>query len=554
MLARALTLCVPGVFAVVLYWPSLSSGFISDDFTLLLNFHDARDASELASRVATMFVSGVGPPSNQYRPLTMLSFALSDVISGTDASGWRLVNILLHAANSALVTLLAGLLLGEQTNRARAATIAAGLLFAAFPPSVEAVAWIAARFDGMVLFFSLVSACAFVRSKRWFDGYGALSFGSAALAFMCKEAAAILPVLVLALAWWKQPPERGVVRSTAGALHHASPWLALAVAYFMLRLWIFGDPFRVFPGSSPLRTLVSGEWMTNLLSLRIWWPQVMPEAFPRRVFSGGLLLLALLALIAAARERPLGRMLLACAVAGAGAAGMLLLQLTWPPNGEGGRLLYEFWAIAAVGLVIPLAVAPPRWVAAAWLIVGATLIAETTLARAAIERRAEAGRDMDALLGSIAAIADAVPSGGYAFVVLPDYIGPIPFGRDSQAGLMLPPLQKRSLAPRLVVQTDIELDRWPDLFQRDIIGRLQREPLGDVAANTLTPKVPPPHLRPDRYYCFSPRSRALVPLALQFAPDLSDWTQQWQQALTRAGCGDANPVSMQPDRASTRKS
>ena len=157
---------------------------------------------------------------------------------------------------------------------------------------------------------------------------------------------------------------------------------------------------------------------------------------------------------------------------------------------------------------------------------------------------------MDALLGSIAAIADAVPSGGYAFVVLPDYIGAIPFGRDSQAGLMLPPLQKRSLAPRLVVQTSIELDRWPDLFQRDIIGRLQREPLGDVAANPLTPKVPPPHLYPDRYYCFNPRSRALVPLALQFAPDLADWTQQWQQALTRAGCGGANPVSMAPDRTS----
>ena len=103
VLARALTLCVPAAFAVALYWPSLSSGFISDDFTLLLNFHDARDARELASRVAAMFVSGVGPPSNQYRPLTMPSFALSDVVSGTDASGWRLVNILLHGANSALV-------------------------------------------------------------------------------------------------------------------------------------------------------------------------------------------------------------------------------------------------------------------------------------------------------------------------------------------------------------------------------------------------------------------------------------------------------------------
>ena len=161
---------------------------------------------------------------------------------------------------------------------------------------------------------------------------------------------------------------------------------------------------------------------------------------------------------------------------------------------------------------------------------------------------------MNALLGSIAAIADTVPPEGYAFVVLPDYVGSIPFGRDSQAGLMLPPLQARSLAPRLVVQTTIELDRWPDLFQRDIIGRLQREPLADVAANSLTPKVPPPHLRPTKYYCFNPRSRLLVPLALNFAADLSDWTLQWQQALTRAGCGDGDPAAMAPKQASARNS
>jgi len=231
---------------------------------------------------------------------------------------------------------------------------------------------------------------------------------------------------------------------------------------------------------------------------------------------------------------------------------MLLLQLTWPPNGEGGRLLDEFWAIAAVGLAIPLAMTPRRGVLAAWLVVGTALIAETALTRAAIERRAQAGHNMNALLGSIAAIADTVPPEGYAFVVLPDYVGSIPFGRDSQAGLMLPPLQARSLAPRLVVQTTIELDRWPDLFQRDIIGRLQREPLADVAANPLTPKVPPPHLRPDRYYCFNPRSRVLVPLALNFAADLSDWTQQWQQALTRAGCGDESPVALRPNRPGAR--
>jgi hypothetical protein len=387
----------------------------------------------------------------------------------------------------------------------------------------------------MVLFFSLVSACAFVRSKRWLTATARSA--SRWLRRIHVQGSRCRCVLVLALAWWKQPPERGLVRSTAGALHHASPWLALAVAYFALRLWIFGDPFRVFPGSSPLRTLVSGEWMTNLLSLRMWWPQVMPEAFPRRV-KRRTAAAALLALIAAARER-----------AGPHAARVRQLE-------RARRECCCYTRLAPVGRRAAPMNRPGRgWSPAAGApkhdgVAAADASRASPDARASgDERRAEAGATWTRV-GSIAAIADAVPSGGYAFVVLPDYIGAIPFGRDSQAGLMLPPLQKRSLAPRLVVQTSIELDRWPDLFQRDIIGRLQREPLGDVAANPLTPKVPPPHLYPDRYYCFNPRSRALVPLARQFAPDLADWTQQWQQALTRAGCGGAYPMSMAPDRTS----
>jgi hypothetical protein len=47
----------------------------------------------------------------------------------------------------------------------------AGLAFAWFPPSAEAVAWIAARFDGMALFWMLVAACAFTASRHWRDRY-----------------------------------------------------------------------------------------------------------------------------------------------------------------------------------------------------------------------------------------------------------------------------------------------------------------------------------------------------------------------------------------------
>jgi hypothetical protein len=37
-------------------------------------------------------------------------------------------------------------------------------------------------------------------------------------------------------------------------------------------------------------------------------------------------------------------------------------------------------------------------------------------------------------------------------VIVPDRIGAIPFARNGQGGMMLPPVQHRSLSPNLVVQ------------------------------------------------------------------------------------------------------
>ena len=67
-------LAIPALAAIAVYLPALSGGFLSDDYSLLHTFYGA-DARELAARVGKTFVSGVGPPSNQYRPLTMASFA-----------------------------------------------------------------------------------------------------------------------------------------------------------------------------------------------------------------------------------------------------------------------------------------------------------------------------------------------------------------------------------------------------------------------------------------------------------------------------------------------
>ena len=136
------------------------------------------------------------------------------------------------------------------------------------------------------------------------------------------------------------------------------------------------------------------------------------------------------------------------------------------------------------------------------------------LTRGAVARRAVAGADALALTAALGAVAEAMPSASYGFVVVPDRIGSIPFARNAQGGLMLPPVQARSLSAQLVVQLERELPGWPSLIEKNIVGRLKSEPLADVTANPEAPGAVLPVWVPDRFYCWSAPSHKLVAMPL----------------------------------------
>jgi hypothetical protein len=519
-------LLVPAFLAFVMYAPVLQTGFLGDDFGLLHAFDGCDGANGTLRCLGHMFLSGVGPPSNQYRPVTMASFAANAII-GPDPLGWHLVNVVLQMANAALVALLAWQIVGEDTTRARAAAVMAGCLFAWFAPAVEATAWIAARFDGMALLWLLVAASAFMASRYFLDGFAWLSLVATVLSYMSKESATIGAPLILALSWYRH----GLAR----ALPRALPWLLIAVAYFAFRRYLFGDAFQFYPGSSPLEVLLRGEWLANFPGMISWARVAMPDEKPLAVFAASGVVLALCAVAAGVAERAKGRALVALVFALAAAFALLLPHWKWAGTGEGGRVLLAIGAMACVAAALPLAAArQPRTLA--WIAAFALLGSQYLLADAVVDRWVDAGGDSQTLARALAQLAGSTPPDGYSFVVIPDHVGAIPFGRNAQGGLMLPPVQERPLGAKLVVQTDLELARWPDLFERDIIGRLRREPATSVAANPLTPKVPPPHALPDRYLCWSPRAEALVPVSLALAPDLANWDDEWRRALPAAGC------------------
>ena len=139
-----------------------------------------------------------------WHPLTWLSLQLDGTLwnSGPtgipDPWGYHLTNVLLHAANAALVFLVFRSLTGAYWR-----SIAVALLFAVHPLRVESVAWIAERKDVLSAFFGLLAMWAYAAYVRHPSPRRYLPVALAlALSLLSKPMLVTLPCLLLVLDWW----------------------------------------------------------------------------------------------------------------------------------------------------------------------------------------------------------------------------------------------------------------------------------------------------------------------------------------------------------------
>jgi hypothetical protein len=187
--------CV-GAFA--LYRSALSIGFLSDDFTLT-NHARAWDIGPITSEL--------------FRPLP-LSIWAGLLNAGAGAPMLHALNILLHGTNAYLT---ARLVSGWTVDRIWGAL--AGLVMLTMPLGPEAVAWCSGVFDVMATTF-IVTAALVARSyenaqpiatRLWLVAVGVL-------ALLCKETAAVLPVLLLLDAWIRKKFSRTLLLDVGALL------------------------------------------------------------------------------------------------------------------------------------------------------------------------------------------------------------------------------------------------------------------------------------------------------------------------------------------------
>jgi len=138
------------------------------------------------------------------RPLLKLTYAFGAWVHGPSPAGFRLFNVVLHAASAVLVFLLAERWLSarrpDESGAARAAAFAGAALWALHPLAAETVTYVSGRSMGLSTLLVLASlalvAADDVPSPRRAAAAGLLAF----LAPLAKETALVLPLL---LVWWE---------------------------------------------------------------------------------------------------------------------------------------------------------------------------------------------------------------------------------------------------------------------------------------------------------------------------------------------------------------
>jgi len=201
------------IFGIAAYLPAFRGVFTFDDYGWILDN------------------AGLSPQSFNFlqrRPVTLLTFAANLQVGGPHPVGFHVVNIALHLVNGALVYVLIGRTLPNETPAPALAAIGAAL-FLLHPAQTGAITYISGRPTALMTFFLLVSHLAasraiHTRARRWWT----VSLAAFVLAVGSKETAIIFPALWFAwLVTAHAIPARRALRLAAP---HAVAALALVAA------------------------------------------------------------------------------------------------------------------------------------------------------------------------------------------------------------------------------------------------------------------------------------------------------------------------------------
>jgi len=273
---------VAAAAAAGVFFNSLSGGFVYDDHTLV---------ESQAHRICNFSLTGLldiisNEKFGHYLPVRFISYMFDCRLWGMEPHGFHLTNLVLHAANAALVVLLVAavyrMAADGRHSSGRAAWLAggaAGLLFAIHPVMAEAVANISGRKELLATFFLLCCAHSWLRGMRLRPAGGGGHVAAALLFFVLaslSKASALAFPLVLIAADSLVPPA-GTAGSLRARAERAAPFfiaaglvlvldLALSQKHGVINRFFGGSPWTHFLTvlKTPLLYLYNFAWPVRL--------------------------------------------------------------------------------------------------------------------------------------------------------------------------------------------------------------------------------------------------------------------------------------------------
>jgi tetratricopeptide (TPR) repeat protein len=190
-------LWLPVALALLASLITLANDFACDDAAQIVSNALIKSLANLpaaftsgAWRFAPFEVTAIS--QSYYRPLFSAWLIIGNTVFGASAWGWHLMNVLLHAAATAMVFVV----IKELFDRRRLALIAASL-FAVLPVHAEAVAWVSGSVEVLMTLLLLAALHFYLGYRKAGRAYQlVLALAFYLLALWSKEAALAFPFIV----------------------------------------------------------------------------------------------------------------------------------------------------------------------------------------------------------------------------------------------------------------------------------------------------------------------------------------------------------------------
>ena len=271
--------------ALIIYLPTLDNRFVYDDRTLIEHNPLLTRLSSIPSLFVTQLWSGKGSSQSadstqdedtynfdrRYRPMLMASYSLNYAVDGFNPLGYHLVNVVFHAAVTAVFYLVA-LELGWSQSGAFVSSV----LFAVHPLHSEAVAWVAGRPEMMMAMGVLGALWCAMRGRQI---AAVLSF---LFALFCKEQAVVLPALILLADVCRQRSTAMQTTAWPAMLQRYGYYVVILIGFLALRTTVLRgfQPARYPFFSNPLEHMTGVVWLMNVLKMagHYLWLSIWPAA------------------------------------------------------------------------------------------------------------------------------------------------------------------------------------------------------------------------------------------------------------------------------------